>query len=117
MRVLVTGSRNWADGPLLTSVLGSYGPWDQLVVGDAPGADALARKWADASGVQAHVFTADWERFGKGAGAMRNQRMVERGADLCIAFPLPGSKGTWDCMRRAVDADISVYVVNPNGWD
>lgn len=51
-------------------------------------------------------------RYGKPnfscAGLVRNQLMVDLGADICLAFPLPGSRGTWDCMGRAEAAGIKV---------
>jgi hypothetical protein len=34
--------------------------------------------------------------------------MVDLGADLCLAFPMPRSRGTWDCVRRAKKAGIVV---------
>lgn len=36
-----------------------------------------------------------------GAGPKRNRYMCSLGADLVIAFPGPGSKGTWDCLQAA----------------
>lgn len=36
----------------------------------------------------------------------RNTHMVKLGAMLCLAFPAKGSRGTWDCLRKAVDAGI-----------
>jgi hypothetical protein len=36
--------------------------------------------------------------------------MVSLGADICLAFPQPGSKGTWDCARKAADAGIPVVL-------
>jgi len=32
--------------------------------------------------------------------------------DLCLAFPSPGSIGTWDMIRRAARAGIRVRVVD-----
>ena len=59
----------------------------------------------------AHV--ADWKGLGNIAGPMRNREMVEAGADLCIALhrTIETSKGTKDCMRQALAAGISVYLV------
>jgi hypothetical protein len=41
--------------------------------------------------------------------------MVSLGADLCLGFPGPGSKGTWDCLRKAVDAGIPTRVRSLGG--
>lgn len=43
------------------------------------------------------------------AGGVRNQEMVNLGGYLvCLAFPLAGSRGTWDCVARARVAGIPV---------
>src|SRR4029453_13494059 len=59
---------------------------------------------------------ADWDRWGKNAGAKRNIEMLERypGA-LVIAFPLPQSKGTWHCVFQARKRGHKVFVVKPDG--
>jgi hypothetical protein len=41
-------------------------------------------------------------------GNYRNQHMVDLGARICLAFPLPSSRGTYDCMARAEAAGIPV---------
>jgi hypothetical protein len=40
----------------------------------------------------------------------RNTHMVSLGADLCAGFPGPGSRGTWDTLRKACDAGIPLMV-------
>ena len=79
-----------------------------VVHGDAPGADTLAKQVAEEYGMQVEAHPADWRKHGKAAGPLRNQRMVALGADICLAFPEPGSRGTLDCMRRAEAAGIGV---------
>ena len=34
--------------------------------------------------------------------------MVAAGADVVLAFPLPGSRGTWSCVRLALKAGLEV---------
>lgn len=53
---------------------------------------------------------ADWRRHHKVGGRIRNQEMVDAGADACFAFPTPRSRGTLDCMARAWAHDIPIYV-------
>jgi len=36
--------------------------------------------------------------------------MVDAGADIAYAFPIEGSKGTWDLVKRAQKAGIPVQV-------
>src|SRR4051812_20252077 len=53
---------------------------------------------------------ADWHTHHSAAGPIRNQEMVDLGADLCLAFPRRTSRGTWDCIRKAADAGIPVRI-------
>jgi hypothetical protein len=45
------------------------------------------------------------------AGPRRNRRMVDAGADICLAAPLGASYGTRGCMRLARSAGIAVQLV------
>lgn len=125
MIVIVTGSRHWEDYNTLRSYMDSvsanevdYKPF-LIAHGAAKGADQLAEKYAKEKGISTIEFFAEWLLFGKKAGPIRNQKMVEwcleEALDIniplvCIAFPLPNSKGTWDCVRRCKRANIKTYV-------
>lgn len=111
-RVLVTGSRDYTDTESMALALAAIQHEERsmvLVHGDARGADRAAAHAARSLGWATEAHPADWSR-GRGAGPARNQHMVDLGADLCLAFPLPGSRGTWDCVRRAKAAGIPVHV-------
>ena len=113
-RVLVTGSRNYDDKDILFDALADqYEPGMIVVHGGARGADTLAGEWVkkmQTLGYQvvAEVHPADWDRHGKSAGAIRNQEMVDAGADVCLAFPEGESRGTRHCMKAAERAGIPV---------
>lgn len=77
---LVVGSRTFDDYEFLKSKL------DKLLVnqtnvvivsGGARGADTLAEQYAKEKGFPVVVFEADWEKFGKAAGYIRNEKMHE----------------------------------------
>jgi hypothetical protein len=120
-RILVTGSRNWTAGAVIVAAFCPFhrdNPDAVLVSGACPtGADAIAedvwRQWG--GDVERHP--ADWDRYGKSAGPRRNQEMVDLGADVCLAFPLPDSRGTKHCMAAAEKAGIPVQVFAPDAWD
>lgn len=110
MRVLVCGGRNFFDRRALYArldALHAERPITFLIAGGAKGVDSLAADWASYRQIQKQIFNADWERDGKAAGPIRNQRMLDEGKpDLVVAFP--GGKGTADMVRRARNACIEV---------
>lgn len=114
MRILITGGRNWTDeGAVAKAVIREIDRLSPgqivLIHGACPtGADAIASRLAKQLGVYERPWPADWEAYGRAAGPMRNQAMVDDGADVCLAFPMPSSRGTFDCMRRAEAAGIRV---------
>lgn len=116
LRILVTGSRDFRDTDLAkralvwaANVAGVDNPADVTVVhGDARGADSVMAKVAASFGCVIEGHPARWDELGKRAGIVRNCEMVDLGADVCLSFPLPGSRGTWHCMREAEKAGIPV---------
>lgn len=112
-RILVTGSRAWTDQKRVYEVLESVVEDkvnDVVVHGDCPtGADHFAYLWCIENNVQQERHPAAWGHWGKAAGPRRNQEMVQRGADICVAFPMLGqSRGTADCMAKAEEHGIPV---------
>jgi hypothetical protein len=126
VRILITGSREWPYEWMVGAQIANFiangldriptvdGLDDIVVVhGDCPtGVDHFADIWA-----QDHIVPlggtierhpANWDRYGRAAGPKRNQEMVDLGANICLAFPMPGGRGTQDCIRRARKAGIKV---------
>jgi hypothetical protein len=134
MRVLVCGSREWTDIEMVHTVLdGLVGRCIDarepmtVIGGGARGADAAAHCWHGPCEVGLLTFPADWDRHGKAAGHIRNQRMLDEGKpDVVLAFKDgfladwtedDGSVherrgGTEDMVRRVKAAGIPVYVVS-----
>lgn len=115
MRVLVCGDRNWQDLDAIELILSFVGPNDTLVTGMANGADSLAAFAASENGAQIEEFPAKWDLFGKAAGPIRNQQMLDKGRpDIVLAFHdnLSKSKGTFDMIARAKDASVPVYLIS-----
>lgn len=117
-RVLITGSRNWRDLRVIYDVLNIQWRIDPdaiLVSGACPtGADCIAENVWEGFGGKVERHPADWDTHGKAAGPRRNQEMVDLGADVCLAFPLPDSRGTRHCMAAAERAGIPVIVYEPS---
>jgi hypothetical protein len=108
-RVLFSGSRHWSDEAPVRRIIESLPPGSTVVHGGARGLDSVAGRLAAKRGLKVEVHPADWSQ-GRGAGPARNQDMVDLGADAVYAFPVEGSKGTWDLVRRAEAAGLRVMV-------
>jgi YspA, cpYpsA-related SLOG family len=109
-RVGVTGGRDYDDAPNVALAIMFYcQPGDVLVSGHARGADTLAEEAARFFELEVETHPADWQKYGKRAGFIRNEEMVYSGLDLLIAFP--GGNGTADMVRRARQAGIRVVEV------
>ncbi len=92
LRVVVTGGRHYVDAENVHATLDQY-PLDVICQGGAEGADALARDYARDLGIQLVTYDAHWNRHGRAAGPLRNERMLaDFRPDLVIAFP--GGPGT-----------------------
>lgn len=129
-RLLITGSRAHANPESVIRVLNKtyteFAPYI-LVNGDCPdpdihpdpilglpnplpeSVDKIAQRWAYLHGIETEDHPADWEGYGKAAGPMRNKHMVYLGADICLGFPMPDSRGTFGCMKEAAKAGILVW--------
>lgn len=84
-----------------------------VVQGGCPdGADRLARMVAAEFGIPVETIPADFDAHPDDAVEVSNQAMVDRGADLCLAFPNADgpSLGTWDMIRRACAAGIETRI-------
>ena len=115
MRVLVCGGRNYQDRARAYAELDRLEPLDghlTIIAGSANGADRLAWEWFcerlhEQGPMDFQAFPADWKAYGKAAGPIRNQQMIDEGKpDLVVAFP--GGKGTADMVGRARTAGIRV---------
>lgn len=116
-RVLITGSRDWTDVDTMVDAMRKWWnrmgkPKDVTVVhGACPtGADQLCIVIANAAGFEVESHPADWKTFGKSAGFVRNQHMVDLGADVCLAFIKDESKGATGCSNAAIAAGIPTYI-------
>jgi hypothetical protein len=114
MRIIVCGGRDFDDPLTVRRTLfaiheGPRGPIKHLWHGNARGADTLADGWASEVGVPCHPTPAQWSKFGKKAGPMRNQAMLGQGIDLVVAFP--GGRGTDDMKKRARAAGVEVLEI------
>ncbi len=82
-----------------------------VIQGEARGVDTSAALWCLHRDVPTIGVPADWGRYGRGAGPMRNGVMAEAG-DECVAFMKNGSRGTADMIRQMRKRGKPVTVVS-----
>jgi hypothetical protein len=108
-RIAVVGSRTY---PTLEDVrqFVREQPLDAVIIsGGARGVDQAAVNEARRLEMPYEVYPADWNRYGRGAGMIRNQTIVDT-ADEIVAFWDGQSPGTRDTIRRAKAAGKPVRV-------
>ena len=113
MVVIVCGGRNYKDYCRVKKVLDVVNRTYKnlrIVHGGAPGADSLADRWAKECNIPVKTYKADWKKYGKAAGPIRNKQMLdEEKPDYVIAFP--GGKGTQNMVEQALNAQIFVMQI------
>jgi hypothetical protein len=113
MKVLVCGSRGWESVwqvRMVYSELDRIKP-TEIISGGARGADRVAEVWAKSNSVPITVFTPDWEKYGRSAGILRNNQMLDTNPDLVLAFWDGLSKGTKHTIDEARRRDMRVEVI------
>ncbi len=117
MRVVVTASRHIRDGSPIREELESlreHGGMTEVAQGGARGGDRHALRWAVDAGFPHKTYSVDHMIDGEwpGAGPQRNERMLDCfKPDLVLAFPQPGSRGTWRCIESAAVRGIRIIIV------
>ena len=109
IRVLICGDRYWQDKASIRKVIDSLPPGATVIHGAAPGADSIAWDCAVERRLTVLTFPAQWSEYGKAAGRIRNQQMLDEGRpDRVVWFHpnLSQSRGTRDMLERARKANI-----------
>jgi len=98
--LFIGGSRGFASYHLLCRTIELLRKWGilnkgplHIVSGGAGGADTMAENYAKVNGYKFTKYPADWDRYGKKAGMLRNITMVDV-SDIQLLFWDGVSKGT-----------------------
>ena len=117
MKLIIAGSRTFDDALLmkmkidtfLNQVNRGFLP-DEIISGQARGADTLGEEWAKLRGITVLHYPANWDEFGKSAGYRRNEAMAQKATHL-IAFHDGESRGTQHMIDIAERERLKVKVV------
>lgn len=107
-RIIIAGSRNYNNyneaklyiDRCLSEIRKEY--TIVIISGGAKGADSIGERYAIENGFNIERHPAEWNKYGKKAGPMRNRQMAEI-CDCVICFWDGKSKGTKsmiDCAER-----------------
>lgn len=114
MKTIIAGSREGVlPEHLLDALLEVTWQIDEVVCGGARGADELGRAWAKVEGIPCEIFAAEWDKYGKRAGMVRNRQMALYG-DALIALWDGTSKGTHNMIAEARARDLPVVIIYIN---
>lgn len=110
-KVAIVGSRVY-DKPALVADFVDQMPASIIVVsGGARGVDSMAAKAAKLRCMEVQIFRANWKKYDKSAGMIRNYELCRSGLSCLVAFRCSGkSNGTDHVVRIARDSGIQVFV-------
>lgn len=112
IKLAIIGSREFNDYELFKKELEPYKNKISLIIsGGARGADKLAERYADEFNIPKLIFLADWDKYGKGAGFIRNFKIIES-CDCVIAFWDGKSKGTKHSLIIANEKNKPIKIIN-----
>ena len=115
-KVIIAGGRDFVDYNLLrekvNNILVDKRLTHKIVIvsGCARGADTFGMRYASENIFDVDEYPADWNKYGKKAGYMRNVEMAEN-ADALIAFWDGKSKGTKHMIDIATERNLPIRVI------
>lgn len=116
MKTIVAGSRTIDRHGLVRAAIVVSGWADQIteiVSGTARGVDQIGEQWAKEKRLPIKRFPAEWDRYGKRAGYLRNEAMAQY-ADALIAVWDGKSDGTKHMIDLAHRYGLQVFVFQSN---
>lgn len=115
-KVIVTGSRYWASDEHIEIIVRELSklPANTVIVhGAAKGVDTISAVVGELLGFEVRSYPADWKRFRKRAGPIRNQQMLDcERPDIVIGFhdDIDKSSGTKHMLKISKDAGIKTIL-------
>ena len=118
MKLAIVGGRDFNNSVDIIDVLTSwfFDPlnnkfrFDTIISGGAKGADSLGEQFADDYEVKKQIFKPEWDKYGKSAGFIRNQTIVDN-CDMVLAFWDGQSRGTADTIAKAKRAKKPTFII------
>lgn len=114
MRTIIAGSRTVTTYQVLLDAL-RFVEWNitEIISGAALGADKLGERYAHECKIPLRRFPAQWGKYGKRAGYLRNVEMAKN-ADACIVLWDGVSRGSEIMIVEAQRRNLMVLVYKPD---
>lgn len=110
MRTIIAGSRSVTDYAVVEEAVRASGfEVTATLCGCARGVDQRGAEWAVDNHLPTVHYPADWKKYGRGAGPIRNLEMADV-ADALIAVWDGKSAGTKHMISAALAKGLKVYV-------
>lgn len=110
MKTIIAGSRTIKSMQILQAAIeASEFKITRVITGMADGVDKLGKVWGNENGVPVSEYPAQWNKYGKRAGYLRNMDMAKQ-ANALIAVWDGKSKGTGHMINIARELGLKVYV-------
>lgn len=110
MKVIIAGSRDITDyNVVLTAIENANFDISAVVSGCARGVDKLGEKFATDCNIEIMQYPADWDKFKKSAGYIRNEEMAKN-SDALIAIWDGVSPGTKHMINIAKRYNLKIYI-------
>lgn len=110
MRVIIAGARCCNHYHVVCQAVRDSGfDITTVISGGAAGVDMLGERYADEHGIPCERHPADWGKYGRAAGPIRNHEMAQC-ANALIAVLMGKSRGTRNMIQQAREAGLPVYV-------
>lgn len=114
MKLIIAGSRKFNDIEVLTDkldgLLSKCNKTITIISGGAYGADKCGEIYALNKGYKTDKFPAEWDKFGKKAGYIRNVEMA-KAATHCVVFWDGKSKGSKHMIDTAKKYNLELRII------
>lgn len=118
-RALVTGGRDWDPKHvdyvfLQLDQIHKSSPLSVLINGKAAGFDSICRSWAISRDIPTIDCPANWKKYGRAAGPIRNQEMFDiyHPTILIVGDGGTGTKHMHDYVKSKVDETFPIVYIN-----
>ena len=119
LRVIIAGGRDFNDynkaEKCIDDFLVSNNLPVKIISGNASGADRMGELYGNLHGIDVVQFPAEWNKYGRAAGPIRNRKMAEYAAEergVLIAFWDGKSRGTKNMIENAKRSGLEISIVN-----